>query len=238
MLTVVVAVLLAVVGTAAVLVYVRQADNRALQGQRAVSVVVAQKAIPSGTSITAAVSAGLLTRKQFAASTVPSDAVSSITAGLGPLVTSTEIPAGVMLLRPELVVAAQVPGGIALPHGDQGVTMALCVPEAVAGNVQPGVQVAVYDTTASGGSLNSGAACSGSHQAGVPSKTHWVLNAKVISVGPATGQSTATTGASPSNATPVQGTVLVTLAVTNNFQAQQLITITTTGLPYLALLNP
>ena len=54
-LTVTLAVLLAVLGTAGVLAYVHKADSRALAGMSPVSVLVAQGQIPAGTSASAGV---------------------------------------------------------------------------------------------------------------------------------------------------------------------------------------
>ena len=62
-LTIGLAVLLAVLGTAAVLAYVRQANNRALEGVQAVTVLVAGKVIPSGTSASAAQSFDNIARR-------------------------------------------------------------------------------------------------------------------------------------------------------------------------------
>ena len=47
-LTIAVAILLAALGTVAVLAYVHQANTRAVEGLKAVSVIVAQGAIPLG----------------------------------------------------------------------------------------------------------------------------------------------------------------------------------------------
>ena len=131
-LTVVVAVLLAVLGTAAVLAYVRQADNRALEGQKAVTVLIAQKVIPSGTSANTAVQDGLLTSQRLPASSVPVDALTSITPALGPLVTSAVVQPGQVLLRPMLVTPAQATatGALAIPRGMVAVTIPLCMSEA------------------------------------------------------------------------------------------------------------
>jgi pilus assembly protein CpaB len=250
-LTAVVAVLLAVIGTAAVLVYVRQADNRALAGQRAVTVVVALKQIPSGTSANTALQDGLLSSQRLPASSVPADALSSITPGLGPLVTSAAVQPGQVLLRPMLVTAAQATSGVALPAGMIAVTIALCMPEAVAGDVQPGAKVEVFDTYTSGpGSAGSSALtaspeCGGAHQQGSPSaRTRVVLpSAQVLSVGPATtsqatsAQDPTTTANTSTGSGSSQGTVLVTLAV-RPAEAPPLIRTTVAGLPYLALLQP
>ena len=59
-LTIVLAVLLAILGTTGVLVYVNHANARALQGQRAVNVLVAKSLIPAGTSAANAQVQGLL----------------------------------------------------------------------------------------------------------------------------------------------------------------------------------
>ena len=256
-LTVVVAVLLAVLGTAAVLAYVRQADNRALEGQKAVTVLIAQKVIPSGTSANTAVQDGLLTSQRLPASSVPVDALTSITPALGPLVTSAVVQPGQVLLRPMLVTPAQATasGALAIPRGMVAVTIPLCMSEAVAGYVQPGSQVAVFDTYATKkASLQETCNQSGqSNQAqGKGSAiTRIVLpRVQVLAVGQAassgtTSTSTSTTasgGASsqsgqtdPSASGPT-GAVLVTFAV-NQADAERLIVLTRAGLPYLALLT-
>ncbi len=256
-LAIVAAVLLAVVGAGAVLAYVRQADQRALQGQKAVNVLVALQTIPSGTSLKAAVAQHLVGRETLPASSVSPNAISSETAALAPLVVSSQIPSGMVLITPMLVPAAQAAagGGVALSTNQVAVTIALCVPEAVAGAVRPGSRVDVLDTvsaggTAGGGGLSASAGCSGSHQQGsVNARTQPVKglsSVEVLSVGPAaTGQASstpggttpATTGTTTDSPPSSTGTVLVTFAV-NLTQAETLIRLSDTGLPYLVLLRP
>ena len=254
-LAVVLAVLLAVLGAGAILAYVRQADQRALQGQKAVTVVVALKTIASGTSLQVAASQGLVGRETFPASSVPTNAVAAVTPALEPLVVSSQVPSGTVLIRPLLVTAAQATGGVALPTGQGAVTIPFCVPEAVAGAVRPGSLVDVWDTftvgggTASGSGLSASAGCSGSHQQSSPNATTKLMmtNMQVLSVGPAaTGQASSTPGGtapatttgtatdSPASST---GTVLVTFAATLA-QAKELIHLNVTGLPYLVLVRP
>jgi pilus assembly protein CpaB len=255
LLTVVLAVLLAVLGTAAVLAYVRQADDRALQGQKAVTVLVAQQAIPAGTPAGAAEQEGLLRRERLPAASVPPNAVTAITPALASLVVSAQVGAGQLLLHPMLVAAAEVTGGgVAPPAGLVAVTIALCLPEAVGGAVRAGSRVEVFDTSAAGGSgsLTSGADCSGSHeQSSLNARTRVALpDAQVLSVGPATsgqaasaqgsltsGGTASTSGTATDGPGSSQGAVLVTLAVTPA-RAQQLIQLSVAGLPYLALLRP
>jgi pilus assembly protein CpaB len=259
-LTVALAVLLAVLGTAGVLAYVHKADSRALAGMKPVSVLVAQRQIPAGTSADSAEQAGLLRSETLPASSVPANAVRSITPGLGSLVMSGQVPSGQVLLRPMLVTAAQATatGALAIPAGMVAVTIPLCLPEAVAGYVQPGSQVAVFDTyPTTKASLQESCDQSGqSHQAQGPGAviTRIVLpRVLVLATGQAaasgttsTTTTTTTTAASggvfsrgsqtdPGASAPT-GAVMVTLAV-SQANAERLILVTRAGLPYLALLT-
>jgi len=255
-LTVVVAVLLAVLGTAAVLAYVRQADNRALEGQKAVTVLIAQKVIPSGTSANTAVQDGLLTSQRLPASSVPVDALTSITPALGPLVTSAVVQPGQVLLRPMLVTPAQATatGALAIPRGMVAVTIPLCMSEAVAGYVQPGSQVAVFDSyPTKKATLQE--SCSGSGQSnqaqgpGAAVTRILLPRVQVLAIGQAPSSGTTSTSTTASGGTSSQGSqtdpaasgptgsVLVTFAV-SQADAERLILVTRAGLPYLALLTP
>jgi pilus assembly protein CpaB len=146
MLSIAVALLLAVFGTGAVLAYINGANARAITGLKAVSVLVAQQEIPAGTSVAAAQQAGSLRAETMPARSVSADAVSTITADLRPLVMSADVQPGQVLLRLMLVAAAQVSGGLAIPGSMVAVTIPLCLPQAVAGYVHAGSQVAIFDT--------------------------------------------------------------------------------------------
>ncbi len=251
-LTVALAVLLAALGTAGVLAYVRQADHRALAGQQAVSVLVAGKLIPSGTSAATALRDGLLSTQQLPAASVPSDAMRSVAPGVSSLVLSSDVQPGQLLLRPMLVTAVQQSGGLVIPPGMVAVTINLCLPEAVADNIRAGSEVEVFNTSApKDDSLTAGYNCNPPHeqQAYGGSHTSTVLpRVQVLAVGPAsaTGPSSsqsssgtvaaATAGSSATSASSSSSNVLVTVAVTQA-NAQRLIQLTVTGLPYLALLT-
>jgi pilus assembly protein CpaB len=230
-LTIALAVLLAILGTAGVLAYVDHANARALAGQRAVSVLVAKSLIPAGTTAASAQVQGLLTTEQLPAASVPADALGAVTSDVSALVTDAAVQPGQLLLRPMFVTAAQTTNGLAVPVGMFAVAIQFCVPEAVAGNLQPGSKVAVFDTTVSGGSgLTAQAACSGTHQlvAGQTTSTRLVLpKVTVLSVGQAS--------AGTQNGSSSGGNIdLITLAV-SQADAEQLIAISENGLPYLAL---
>lgn len=243
--TVVLAVVLAVLGTAGVLAYVHQADARALAGQKAVSVLVAQSLIPAGVSVSTALHDGSLSLQKFPASAVPDDALSAITPDLAGLVMDASVQPGQLLLRPMLASAAQVTGSaLAIPKGMIAVTIAICLPESVAGYVQAGSQVAVFDTYGAKGA--GGQDCDGTHSQSDPTHVHTRIvlpQVQVLAVGSQAANAAATAASSNSgtflrsNSTnPNQGTVLVTLAVTQA-NAERLIQLNEGGLPYLALLT-
>jgi pilus assembly protein CpaB len=243
-LTVALAMLLAVLGTGGVLAYVRQADNRALAGQKAVSVLVAGQLIPSGTTVAAALRDGMLTSQKLPAASLPSDAMSSVPAGESALVLSADVQPGQLLLRPMLVTAAQVTsGGLGIPAGMVAVTIDLCLPAAVAGNVKAGSQVEVFDTYGPKASALT-ANCSQSHeqQDYGDVRTQLVLpRVQVLSIGPATASTSGTSATGTSSGTSQTSAasstdVLVTVAV-SPASAGRLIQLTETGLPYLALLT-
>jgi pilus assembly protein CpaB len=232
-LTIALALLLAVIGTGAVLAYVSRANARAMAGLKAVTVLVAQQQIPAGTPAGAAWQDGSLREEQLPAGSVSTDAVGSITADLGSLVMSTDVMPGQVLLRPMLVPAVQVSGGLAIPGSMVAVTIPLCLPAAVAGYVHAGSQVAIFDTFSSQG-MGSGAGCGGSggSQGSGTVETRVVLpRVQVLAVGAADSSRGGSTTGSQS-----QGSVLVTLAV-DQADAERVIQLSETGLPYLALLT-
>ena len=246
-LTIVLAVTLAIAGTLAVLVYVNHADTRAVAGQQAVTVLVAGKAIPSGT--TGRDAKASLQKETLPASSVSSDAVAEITPGQEDLVTAADLGKGQLLLKSMLVSAAQATGGLTIPDGKMAVTITLCSAEAVAGNVRVGSEVAVFDTLLVDPNADGSAQanCTGQHKqqlkTGVSGTRVVVPKVRVIAIGPA-ASATPNEDTKATNSTLSQGAgstqddkILVTFAV-DQVDAGRLILLTQTGLPYLALLGP
>jgi len=246
-LTIVLAFALAAIGTGAVLVYAKSADQRAIAGQKAVTVLVATQQIPAGTPAKAALDNGMLARQKLPASSVPADAVRSLTSNLASLVASANIASGELLLRPMLVTAVAATSGVAIPTGMMAVTIALCVPEAVARYVYPGSEVALFDTFIKSGSATAQWSCgSKSIQSTATATvvTRIVLTkVRVLSVGEAApvtsaGSITSTAFGQTTSSTDqaTQNEVLVTLAV-DQPDAERVINLAEAGLPYLSLLT-
>ncbi|WP_350276405.1 Flp pilus assembly protein CpaB [Kribbella sp. HUAS MG21] len=240
--TIVLAVVLAALGTGAVLVYVNRADARAVAGQQAVTVLVAGKAIPSGTTARDAKAA--LRKETLPASSVPSDAVAEISPAQEALVTSSDLSPGQLLRNSVLVTAAQATGGLAIPDGKVAVTITLCTPEAVAGNIRVGSDVAVFGTLVVGSNDASAQPnCSGQHKLqvgkGIGNTRVVIPKVRVLSIGPAAraDAEAETTGIGQQNTSAKNDPILVTFAV-NQDDAERLILLTQTGLPYLALHGP
>jgi pilus assembly protein CpaB len=245
-LTILLAVALAVLGTGAVLVYVDRADARAVAGQQAVTVLVVGKAIPSGTS--AADAKASLSKETLPASSVSSDAVTEITPAQESLVTSSDLGPGQLLLKSMLVTAAQATGGLAIPEGKVAVTITLCSPEVVAGNVKAGSDVAVFGTVVAGstGDVSAQPNCTGQHkqQGGgkAVTKTAVVIpKVRVIAIGPATSTTpqddAKTSDSSFSQGASAQNDLTLVTFAANQLDAERLIQLSQTSLPYLALLG-
>jgi len=251
--TIVLAVALAITGTLAVLVYVNRADARAVAGQQAVTVLVADQAIPSGTTVKDA--KPLLRKETLPAASVSTDAVTELAANQDALVTSSDLGPGQLMLRSMLVPAERATNGLVIPDGQVAVTITLCGPEAVAGNVKVGSQVAVFGTVVTGDNADVSAQpnCTGQHKQQVGkgiSKTEAcgctlantrvvIPKVRVIAIGAAKQpeDGVKTTNVSQNTSGPQNDLILVTVAV-NQDNAERLILLTQTGLPYLALHGP
>ncbi len=245
LLAIVLAAVLALAGAAAVLAYVRQANERAIAGLKTVDVIAAKGTISPRTSLGEAQREGLLTTETLPESSVPGDALRS-TAGLSGLVFSATVQPAQLLLRPMLVPATQAAAAsvLPIPTGMVAVTVQMCVQEAVADYITAGSDVAVFDTYVTGKASPPGRTCDVAHTGINPAlmATRIVLTrASVLAVGvspAATGTSagSASTVTDPTS-TSVSGSVLVTLAV-DQADAERLMSIDELGLPYMALLTP
>ncbi len=140
------AIVLAVLGTGAVLLYVASARNSVAAGQRAVHILVAKDRIPAGTSGDRIRSQALTEDIVVPASTVPEDALSGLPTALDKLVVTADVQARQVLLRGMFGQATKLSGGLDIPEGTIAVSVAINVNQQVGGFVRPGSQVAIFDT--------------------------------------------------------------------------------------------
>jgi pilus assembly protein CpaB len=249
LLTITLALVVGIVGIVAVLAYVRQANERAVNGLRAETVVVANGAIPAGTSLSQAKSENLLGTEKVPVSSVSNMAVQTVTTANEHMVVSSTVAQGQVLMQNMLAKSGTLTAGsyaeLPLPKGDIGVTIQLCLGADVAGYVHPGSYIAVFDTFPTAGTMTF--TCT-THQpppkATVQARII-VARVEVLSVTPVTSEVTSAAagqlaGADTANpASPVfsSGEVFVTLAATNYVMAENLVLITTAGDPTFGLLT-
>src|ERR1035437_5204123 len=88
------AMLIGLLGVAAVMLYAGGADARAVADQRPQTVYVAQALVPAGTSAAESVAKGLVVPTQIAAKGVASGALTSVDAATGKLLALSDIAAG------------------------------------------------------------------------------------------------------------------------------------------------
>jgi pilus assembly protein CpaB len=234
------AILLALLGTVGVLGYVHQADVRALAGQKAKTVLVAAQTIPAGTSAGTAQSRGWLKREAFPAASLPAGVLGSLPASLSSLVLDAQLPAGELLQQPMLVRAVQTYDGIVIPNGKVVTSVTLCLAQAVAGFIQPGSEVTVFQIVGTGTITQS--SCNPTTQPLKNPQTRIALyHLLVVAVGPAPSpgsSAAAKTGLGQVGSAPsAQTTIVLTVAATPQ-DTEKLFTLEQTGLFELALEPP
>jgi pilus assembly protein CpaB len=140
------AILLAVIGTGAVLFYVNLAQDRVAAGQEAVRVLVATDRIPAGTTGARIRDAELVEETVMPAASVPDDALSAVGTDLDELVVTSDVQPRQLLLRGQFGEPTQISGGLAIPEKMLAVSVKMEVEEEVGGFIRPGSQVAVFGT--------------------------------------------------------------------------------------------
>lgn len=228
-LAIIIAIVLAALGTAGLLFYAVSADQRARANLEAVTVAIADKPIPMGTSGARIRAEKMIRLEKLPKMAVPSDALPDVTAELDKLVLTSSVFPGQILLSAMFAEQARVTSGLTLPDGKMAVTVETGVPEQVAGYVRQGSRIAVFLTYAM------------IDKEGKETKfmrTRVLLSdVEVLSVGtyqpPRNGGSD---DGGESSGTPAGGSLLVTLAVTQT-EAERLIEGVHVGELYLGLLT-
>jgi pilus assembly protein CpaB len=156
-LAVLVAVVLALVATAALVVYVNGADRRAISEQRPTLVWVAAKAIPAGTSGVNASNTGLIKQEAVPKKNVVPGAVVALSQ-IQNRYAAVNIVAGEQLLQGRWVGAEDVAGGrlLDIRSGYQALSIGLDMTRQVAGFVTPGDKVGLVLTMSRSGSGGEG----------------------------------------------------------------------------------
>lgn len=140
-----VAVVLAAIGATSILMYVDSADNRALQGKQAVTVLLATKRVPAGTTGAELRSGGYLEAVSMPASAVPADALDSVDPSLDKLVLTVDLQPRQLILRGLFGTDTRLSGGLSIPDGKMAVTVDIAGLPTVS-FLRPGSKVAIFNT--------------------------------------------------------------------------------------------
>jgi pilus assembly protein CpaB len=244
LIAVAVAVVLAAFGAASILLYVRSADDRALQGKRAVTVLLASRRVTAGTTGEQLRGGGLLVAVSMPATAVPPDALSTIDDSLDDLVLTADLQPRQLVLRGAFGEASRLSGGLSIPDGKLAVTVDIAGLPTVS-FLRPGSKVAVFntydprtpDSRVPDGNKGPQFAAPQNHI------TRLLMpRLEVVGIGlpGQTGAATTTTDpsaeAKAATAAQAQSLTAVTFAVTQD-EAERIILASQTGLLYIALLD-
>jgi pilus assembly protein CpaB len=223
----VVAALIAALGTSMVFLYVRGADTRAQAAEAPVQVLKATAQINPGESVTAAQAAGKIQMGKVPRSQVLVGAVNTTT-GMDSEVALTTIYPGEQIITSKF----GAPGDqkvLTIPDKDVAISVSMSDTGRVAGFVAPGSEVSIFLTGAAAGSAQANPS---SANAGGDGTKLLLPKVEVIAV----GATTVTTSASASTGSPTTSSTLFTLAVDQD-QAQKIIYASSHGTLAFALLT-
>ncbi|GIH97388.1 Flp pilus assembly protein CpaB [Planobispora siamensis] len=237
--TLLAALVLGLAGIAAVLVYVSGAESRALEGKKAVGVLVAKERIPAGTTGEQVRARGLAELVRMPAETVPADALSAVDAALEQLALTAELQPRQLLLRGMFAQPQQSTGGLTIPEGKMAIAVEMTAAADVAGYVRPDTQVTVFDTfnvLKGRDGVPSGDRLAESPETNRATRV-LLPRVQVLAVGPRRALPAGSAEAAEAEQEQQQErTMLVTVAV-NQDEAERLVHAAQTGTLYLGLLT-
>lgn len=137
---------IAVLGAAAVLIYARGADARAVAGADPRTVYVSEKPVSAGTSLADAVRDRALVKTQVAARAFPVGALAEVTPTNEALVAITDIGVGEYVLASRFGTTPTGRRAIQVPPGQVAVSVRLEDPARVGSFVTPGSRIVIFDT--------------------------------------------------------------------------------------------
>lgn len=137
-----VAALIALLGTALIVLYVKGIDNRATEGQEMVEVLTASATIDTGEDVATAQSAGKFEKSQVRKEDVVDGALTTTSAIADAVALGTIYP-GEQILAAKFGSLSEA-DGLVIPDDKLAVSVELSDPERVAGFVNPGSEVAIF----------------------------------------------------------------------------------------------
>lgn len=227
------AVILALVGAGAVYSYTKNADSRAVAGKQPIDVLIVIKRIPAGTAALDVRTGDYLQVDHVPAEANPQGSVTQIATDWESEVATADIQPGQVVLRDMFGTKVATTSGLAIPGGMIAVSVKLSTEGDVAGFVQPGSQIAIFDTFI----LLPGKKGPSGTTSGSGGSENWATKLLLPRVDVlAVSQAAPTSTKAGLDANSVTAILLVTVAV-KQADAERLIHVAQTGMPYAALLS-
>jgi pilus assembly protein CpaB len=139
---IVVAIILAIVATIALVSYIRGIEQEALRDVEAVEVFVARESIPEGMSGDEASEEGLIERETVPRTLVPEGAITSLEEVQG-RVANTTVLQGEVISRGRFVAPGEVRALLPIPEDRQAMSFEVGIPPGVAGFVSAGDTISI-----------------------------------------------------------------------------------------------
>jgi pilus assembly protein CpaB len=214
----IIAAVVAALGTLLVFLYVRSADARAQDSVDAVQVLTASQGIAAGESYDDALAAGKIVPRGVPRSQLLANVQSSADALKGYVALQAILPGEQIVADKFGANAAEVSSPLGIPEKSMAISINLTDPDRVAGFVNPGSEVAIFVTTT--GATD---AADANTAEPVTAKTKILLSrVTVLGVGSTTPVTTTTTAEDGTQQTEQLPRTLLTLALTQD-EAQQVI---------------
>jgi pilus assembly protein CpaB len=215
------AALIALVGVAAVLLYARGADSRAVAANQPTTVYVSKALVPASTTLKDAIRSGLIVRTQVAKKAAPEGALTDVTDANGNLLAVADIAPGEYIQSARFGTTPTGTKAIEVPQGMIAISVSLSDPARVGSFVTPGSHIAIFDTY-NIKSIGADAKSKAINDAGISGTSLLMDDVLVIGMGGSalnpgqTETAAVANGEDPKAATPATGEAafLVTVAVT------------------------
>lgn len=230
-LPIVLAVALAVIAAGLVFFYIRGAEQRAIEDQQPVSVLVSTATVPRGITLGDAASGGLVEVTQVPADMAPSGALTAVTADNAGLLAINNVNPGQILLATNFVAELPDVTPVSIPDGLLAIAISLGDVQRVGNFLRPGAEVVIFNSYTTGGAL---AAAEGDNAPTGDLTTRVLVDrALVLGIGetatsPTTNPDGTVTAPPPSS--------LITLGV-DQAEAEKIIQASQTGSLYFGLLG-
>lgn len=139
------ALVVALLGTAAVFSYVSKVEADVVAGAEMVDVLVAAERMPAGTSAASATKAELVQVSTMPRKSVPEGALTSLDQ-IGAQTLVSDVFAGEVLLKAKFADQTARTGALVIPKDTIAISVELEDPQRVAGFVVPGSEIAIFAT--------------------------------------------------------------------------------------------